>query len=297
MPHDLIAVGDVMLDGALPAPVPGTRVHGGIELRAGGSAVNAACAAARLGASAAVVGRVGTDAAGKLVCNSLAAQGVEALLALDADVPTGSVIVVGGTSIVADPGASGQLAPADLPASLAAPAVLVSGYTLLQRGPEPAARAALERAEATWVAVDAASARLVTSFGVDRFLEATAAVGVLLANAEEARALTGLEAEDAALALARHYDVVCVKLGSAGALAATGDEVVRAPAQAIDRTDTLGAGDAFAGGLLVALVRGAALAEALRVGCDAAAEALTGSAGTGTSAAGQPTAGRRRAPE
>ena len=286
MPHDLIAVGDVMLDGALPAPVPGKRVHGGIELRAGGSAVNAAGAAARLGASAAVVGRVGTDAAGKLVGNSLAAQGVEALLALDPDAPTGSVIVVGGTSIVADPGASARLAPADLPASLAASAVLVSGYTLLQRGPEPAARAALERAEATWLAVDAASARLVTSFGADRFLEATSAAGVLLANAEEAQALTGLEAEDAALALARHFDLVCVKLGSAGALAATADDVVRAPVQAIDRTNTLGAGDAFAGGLLVALVRGFALPEALRAGCDAAAEALTGSAGTGTSAAG-----------
>jgi sugar/nucleoside kinase (ribokinase family) len=52
VPLDLIAVGDVMLDGALPAPVAGDRVHGRIELRAGGSAVNAALAAARLGARA-----------------------------------------------------------------------------------------------------------------------------------------------------------------------------------------------------------------------------------------------------
>ena len=62
MPLDLIAVGDVMLDGALPAPVAGGRVHGRIELRAGGSAANAALAAARLGARAAVIGRVGVDA-------------------------------------------------------------------------------------------------------------------------------------------------------------------------------------------------------------------------------------------
>ncbi len=249
-------------------------MHGRIELRAGGSAANAAHAAVRLKARAAVIGRVGADAAGRLVADSLAADGVEALLTFDADAPTGCVVVVGGTSIVADPGASARLAPDDLPATLDAGAVLVSGYTLLQLGPEPAARAAVERARTSWLAVDVGTARLVAAFGVDRFLEATSAVRVLLANADEARALTGLEAEDAAVALARHYDVVCVKLGSAGALAARGEDVVRAPVQPIERDDSLGAGDAFAGGFLVALARGADLPFALRAGCDAAAVVL-----------------------
>ena len=263
-----------MLDGTLPAPVPGARVHGRIELRAGGSAANAAHAAARLEARAAVIGRVGADAAGRLVADSLAAGGVEPLLAFDADVPTGCVVVVGGTSIVADPGASARFAPEDLPATLDARAILVSGYALLQRGPEAAARAAVERARTDWLAVDVGSARLVTAFGVDRFLEATATVGVLLANAEEARALTGLDAEDAALALARSYDVVCVKRGSIGALAAIGEDVVHAAVRPIERDDTLGAGDAFAGGLLVALAGGADLPRALRAGCDAATAVL-----------------------
>ena len=275
MPYDLIAVGDVMLDGALPAPVAGKRVHGRIELRAGGSAANAALAAARLDARAAVVGRVGADAAGRLVTDSLAADGVEALLALDEDAPTGCVVVVGGTSIVADPGANARLAPIDLPATLDAGAVLISGYTLLQASAEPAARAALERARTGWLAVDVASARLVTAFGVDRLLAATATVGVLLANAEEARALTGLDPEEAARALAPHYDIVCVKLCSGGALAVRGEEVVRAAVQPVERDDTLGAGDAFAGGFLFALARGAHLPSALRAGCDVATVALT----------------------
>ena len=88
MPLDLIAVGDVMLDGALPAPVAGGRVHGRIELRVGGSAANAALAAARLGARAAVIGRVGVDAAGRLVADTLAAAGVEPLLARDPEART-----------------------------------------------------------------------------------------------------------------------------------------------------------------------------------------------------------------
>ena len=278
MPHDLIAVGDVMLDGALPEPVAGGRVHGRIELRAGGSAVNAALAAARLGARAAVIGRVGADAAGRLVADELAAAGVEPLLARDDEAPTGCVVVVGGSSIVADPGASLRLAPGDLPATLEAGAVLVSGYSLLQVGPEAAARAALERARTDWLAVDAASSRLVSAFGIDRFFEATTNAGVLFANADEARTLTGLDADEAAFALARHYRVVCVKLGRAGAIAADGGELVRAEVQLLERADTLGAGDAFAGGFLVALVRGAELAVALRAGCDAATAALQGSA-------------------
>lgn len=274
MPYDLIAVGDVMLDGALPAPIPDGRVHGRIELRAGGSAANAGLAAARLGARAAVVGRVGADAAGRVVTDELAAAGVEPLLARDDEARTGCVVVVGGTSIVADPGASTRLAPGDLPESLEAAAVLISGYSLLQPGAEAAARAALERARTDWLAIDAASARLVEAFGVERFYKATAAASVLLANAEEAGALTALEPAEAALALAQRYRVVCVKLGRAGAIAATGGDVVRVEVEPIELADTLGAGDAFAGGLLVSLARGAELAAALRAGCDAATAVL-----------------------
>jgi ribokinase len=274
VPYDLIAVGDLMLDGALPAPIAGGRVHGRIELRAGGSAANAAFAAARLGARAAVIGRVGADAAGRLVAAELAAAGVEPLLARDADVSTGCVVVVGGTSIVADPGASIRLVPEDLPATLEAGAVLISGYTLLQPGPGAAAHAALERARTDCLAVDVASANLVAAFGAKRFFEATATAGILFANAEEARTLTGLDAVGAALALARRYRVVCVKLGRSGAIAATGGEIVRVEVQPVDRDDTLGAGDAFAGGFLVSLSRGAELAVALRAGCDSAMSAL-----------------------
>jgi sugar/nucleoside kinase (ribokinase family) len=98
---------------------------------------------------------------------------------------------------------------------------------------------------------------------------------VLLVNAEEAQTLTGgLEAEEAALTLARRYRIVCVKLGRVGAVAASGGEIARVEVQPVDRKDTLGAGDAFAGGFLVALSRGADLAAALRLGCDTATDAL-----------------------
>ena len=277
MAPDLIAVGDVMLDGSLPEPVPGRRVHGHIALRPGGSAVNVALAAARRGARALVVGRVGDDAAGRLVETALAEAGVEAHLARDAGAATGCVVVA-GTAIVADPGASGRLAPGDVPEALEAGAVIVSGYSLLAPGPGAAARAALERARTPCLAVDAASARLVTSFGVEAFFEATRDVDVLLANGEEAGVLTGLDAEGAAVALARRYRVVCVKLGPEGAVAATGDTVAHVVPERLDAGDALGAGDAFAAGFLLALAGGSNLERALRDGCDSAAAAISGAA-------------------
>lgn len=275
MLRELIAVGDVMLDGVLPAPVPGRRIHGRIELRAGGSAANAALAAVRLGARAAVVGRVGADAAGRLVADDLAGAGVEVLLARDEDAPTGSVVVLGGSSIVADPGASALLAPEDVPVPLTAGAVLVSGYSLLQSGSEPAARAAVERAQTAWLAVDAASANLISAFGIERFYAAMVGVDVLLANAEEAFALTGLEGEAAALELGRHCRVACVKLGDEGAVAATAGVTARAVVRPVEGgASTLGAGDSFAAGFLLALGSGAGLAVALQAGCDTATASI-----------------------
>jgi sugar/nucleoside kinase (ribokinase family) len=93
---------------------------------------------------------------------------------------------------------------------------------------------------------------------------------VVLANADEARALTGLGPDEAVRALAAQYRVACVKLGPAGAVAASGDAVARAPAQAFEPAGALGAGDAFAAGLLLALAGGSPFDEALARGCAAA---------------------------
>ena len=117
-PPDLIVVGEVMVDVRAPAVRPGQRSHGSISLRAGGTAVNAALAAASIGARVCVVGRVGDDGAGRLVRDALEAAGVECGLVLDAQLPTGTFVEV-GDSIVADPGANAALTIADVPRAAA----------------------------------------------------------------------------------------------------------------------------------------------------------------------------------
>ncbi len=279
---DVVAVGDVMVDVSVEAPalVRGGDVHGRVKVRPGGSAANVAVWAVAAGAHARVFGRVGDDLAGALVRGELDRRGVEAVLAVDRSMPTGSMLVVheaGERWVVADRGANQAMAPGNLPTRIEADAVLVSGYLLLQRGSSAAARAALERARARYVAIDAASWALVRDFGPDAFFEATAAATVLLANRREARVLSGLDGEDAAEALARRYPVVCVKLGGDGAVMSWEGLLIRTGAEPVEEVDASGAGDAFDGVLLATLVAGASPGEALRAACRAGARV----AGTG----------------
>ena len=71
-------------------------------------------------------------------------------------------------------------------------AVLVSGYLLLHPEGHDAAMAALERAQASWVGVEAASWPLVEAFGVERFFEATASANAVFANDQEAAHAHGM---------------------------------------------------------------------------------------------------------
>jgi len=273
----LIAVGDVFLDVLVPGGVPGAgeQAHAAVEVRAGGSAVTAALVAAARGAESTVVGRVGDDVAGRAVAGALESVGVRPRLAVDPERPTGALVAAGRGSergVVAAPGANAAFAPGDVPATLVADAVLVSGYTLLQAQSAAAGRAALERAAAAWVAVDVAAAGLVRALGATAVLDAASGTNVLLANEDEARELTsGAEAERAVRVLARAFDVACVKRGSRGAVACSRGTVAVAEATEIDG-NALGAGDVFDAAFLLALAGGSALDSALQAANDAAAD-------------------------
>jgi ribokinase len=273
---DLVCVGDVMLDvraeaGAL---APGGDVHGRVLVQPGGTSANAAVWAAWSGATVEVLGAVGTDTAGDLLTRSLRTRGVgiEGLRSVDAT--TGTMLVLhesGERSMVADRGANALLTPDDLPDAIEAAAVLVSGYLLLQPPTTSAAVAALDRARAGLVAVEAASWPLVERFGVEAFLRMSERADVVFANELEARTLTGCDPVDACRELGERYRVAAVKRGAEGACLSIDGRLIEARGDAVAEVDPTGAGDAFDGVLLAGLGRGREPETALHDACHAGA--------------------------
>lgn len=101
-------------------------------------------------------------------------------------------------------------------------------------------------------------------------------------NLRELRELTGeaLEAEAdwvraaRSLVLARKAEVVALSLGHRGALLATRDAVLRAPALQVEIASTVGAGDSFVAAMLSRLASGASLEDAFRHGIAGGTAAL-----------------------
>ena len=91
-------------------------------------------------------------------------------------------------------------------------------------------------------------------------------VDIVFANEEEARALTGLEPEEALNEISRMVDIAVVKTGSSGSLVRSGDEMHRIGVIDVHPVDTTGAGDLYASGFLYGLATGKSLKECGELG-------------------------------
>jgi ribokinase len=276
---DVIVVGDVMLDVSVesPALARGGDVHGSVRVGAGGAGANAAVWAARSGASVLLIGRIGEDIPARIVREALQSRGVEARLSPDPEADTGAILVVseaGERSMVSDPGANDRVRPENVPAQLDAGAVLVSGYVLFRSGSEAAARAALDRARAKRLAVDAASWPLLEAYGAERFVDVASRADLVLANEREAEVLTGARGEEAARRLGDAFPAVVLKLGPGGAVVVEAGGLLKVGPVDAEAIDATGAGDAFAGALMAAVALGASMEDAVTRACAAGAEAV-----------------------
>ncbi|MFF5474501.1 carbohydrate kinase family protein [Streptomyces achromogenes] len=285
----LLVVGDVVTDVVARHRGPlasGTDTAAAIRTLPGGAGANVACWAAYEGtADVRLLGRVGADS---VVWHEreLVAAGVRPRLVVDPQAPTGTVICLVDTGAAAertfltDSGASLRLGPADWSDALldGVDRLHLSGYLLFTESSRALAGTALAAARARGVPVslDPASAGFLVELGVDRFLAFAQGLDVLLPSRDEACLLTGLpDPADAAAKLSRLVPLVVVKAGADGALVARRDALpVRVPALPVAPRDTTGAGDAFTGAFLAALLAGAGPEEAAARGCRAGAEAV-----------------------
>ncbi|HLO15439.1 MAG TPA: ribokinase [Anaerolineales bacterium] len=282
MPNILV-VGSLNADLVVRAPrfpQPGETISGeDLRIIPGGKGANQAVAAARQGASVAMVGRVGNDSFGPELINNLEQNNVDTShVQIDSESATGTAIVVvdanGQNSIILSPGGNGRVSPMDVDS------VSFTNHELLLLQleiPIEAVLSATKRAKEGGVRVllNPAPARSLPE-------ELISLPDFILPNETELSLLTNqpvnniASAERAAKTLLEHgAQTVIVTLGGNGALIVSSTRVTHVDTYKVDVVDTTAAGDAFIGGFASALLQNKSLEEAVRYGCACGALATT----------------------
>lgn len=263
-------------------PQPGETVHGdGFFMAGGGKGANQAVAAARLGADARMIGRVGDDDFGRTLLHTMHSEGIDMRgVASDPSHTTGVAVIMvdaRGQNIIAEVyGANRASGEAELEA--AKRAIDNADALMLQLETPPAVSleaARYARSQGVQVIWDPAPAAEMPDegFGYADFLTP---------NESEAAELTGIRVTDVKSARAA-ADVILswgvgaavVKMGYQGVFGATESERCYVPPFRVNVVDSVAAGDAFGAGLAVALSEGRGFSEALRFGAAAGALAVT----------------------
>jgi ribokinase len=264
-------------------PVPGETLLGHKFFTApGGKGANQAVAIARLGIPTQMVGRVGSDSFGQEVLKSLQTAGVNTDYVLVDETASSGVAAIavddaGENQIIIIPGANGRIDGTDverLESLLLGANALLLQFEISMSAVWRATQAAREAG--VKVILDPAPAQIEVPE------ELYPLVDIITPNEIEAGQLVGFPVDGveaatkaADILLQRGVGSAIVKLGAKGAVCATEEETFFVPAFPVAAIDTVAAGDAFNGGLAVALAEGLSLQQAVVWGAAAGALAST----------------------
>jgi ribokinase len=269
-------------------PLPGETLMGTeFFTTPGGKGANQAVAAAKLGVSTSLIGRVGNDDWGRSLIQGLNSNGVETNgVTIDDSIHSGVAIITvaetGENQIIGVYGANDRLDSTDVDRLI--PLLPEAKVLLLQlEVATPAVKLAAQAAQAEGMMVILDPAPVPKHSIVDLYPH----IDLLIPNETEASQLVGFEVNSVETATRAAFvlhdqgaKAVIIKLGALGALYSEdlhseeqGAEIMTAfvPAFKVDAIDTVAAGDAFAGGLAVAIVEEFPMIECVRRGCAAGA--------------------------
>lgn len=279
-----IAFGSINMDLVATTPklpVPGETLLGhNFFTVPGGKGANQAVALARLGVTTYMVGRVGDDSFGNQLLKTLLAAGVNIENVLvDESARSGVALIsiddAGENQIIVVPGANGCVDSTDvdnLNSLLPNCRVLLMQFEI----PLPSILLAAQAAKRLGVIVILDPAPVLKEIPAELY----PLVDVITPNETEIGQLVGFAVNDLEAAaratnilLQRGVGCAIAKLGIKGVICATREETFFVPAFPVETVDTVGAGDAFNGGLAAAMVEGTSLRQAVVWG--AAAGAIT----------------------
>ena len=278
-PYDIVVFGDTCVDLILrdedivPQFGQAEKLVAGYELEMGGSCCIFAAQAAKLGLRVALLGRVGDDAFGQLILDTLTGAGVDTrFVTVDGELRTGITVHLtqaDDRAMLTYPGSLKALTVGDVTDELLSSAGhLHYGSLYLQTGLLP-----------DWVQIVKRAKRLELSVSLDTnwdpqetwnygLREALEHIDILLPNEQEALHLSG--APDLATAfetLSAQAPLLVVKQGAAGASAWHRSERFTRSVVPAQGGDGIGAGDSFDAGFLAGWLRGFPMQTCLDIAC------------------------------
>lgn len=257
----------------------------------GGDTSTAVIAAARAGAAAAYLTRLGQDAFGDALMGLWSAEGVDTSgIERDPLAPTGIYFVTHGPAGHAfdyrrSGSAASRMTPGWLPRDIVRQAKIlhVSAISLgISQGARDTAFEAMAEARGAGALVSFDPNLRLKLWSAQEALPVIGrAIGlsdIFLPSADDVSALCGSTDPDAIVdwGHTKGAKQVVLKLGQGGALASDGRRRERFGAHKVRAVDATGAGDCFCGNLLARLLQGDSIFQATRYACAAAALAIQG---------------------
>ncbi len=254
-----------------------------IEKVPGGSAANTVFAMARLGAEAAMIGKIRRDEAGEFYQQTFRELGGDtSRFKFTDETPTARCLSLvtpdSQRTMRTDLGAAALLEPGEIEKQdfESYQHAHLEGY-LFFNSPELFEKALhCARSAGCTVSVDLGSFEVVKAMGQDATRLLRDYVDFVFANEEEAEQFCGDgDPQNALRRFAEVCDNVAVKLGAEGSLLSCGGRQCRVDAQTVDNVlDTTGAGDLWAAGFLYGYLRGSSLEECGHLGAALGAEVV-----------------------
>ena len=248
------------------------------KMTAGGSASNTLAALAKMNLDAGFVGKIGNDKYGAFYREDVTHIGMSAhLIQKEASSGTAMALIStdGERTFGTYLGISSELSAEDLTDEifqkynyLYVEGYMVQNYDLIETAMQMAKKQGMK------IIVDTASYNVVAE-NRDFFWKLISEyVDIVFANEEEARALTGLEPEQAIQLIGDKAEITVIKIGAKGALAMCNGDCILVPAFPVQLVDATAAGDFFAAGFLYGLHKEQSIQQCTQLGTLFASEII-----------------------
>ncbi len=266
-----------LMDSGQQAGVLTKLEQGSLQLASGGSAANTMVAVAQSGGSGVYIGRVANDPHGEFYKKDMEEAGIAfpVQLAPEASTPTGTSVILttpdAERTMCTHLGISTSLAKSDVDFDLLSQSKIsyVEGYLWHSEDPKSVCIETFEKSKKHGVKT---SFTFSDSFLVDAFADDFGRIvdeycDIIFCNADELRKFIGDDdLEKCNQQLAPRIDLAFVTDGGNGCYVLNQGQIEHVAGFEVQAVDTVGAGDAFAGGALFGLTNGLSETDAARWG-------------------------------